>query len=156
MAPHRSTGEAGAGASNPPSHSTIIVESRYDRRMAMNAEAVKAWDDDRTGRAAVFHALSEPTRLALLEHLASGEHRVRDLVKHMHLAQSTVSKHLSCLRDCGLVQMRSEGRASWFSLAQPRLLKKVLKAADYLAAASGSHPSLREHLARDQRNENGE
>ena len=58
------------------------------------------------------------------------------------------------LRDCGLVQMRSEGRASWFSLAQPRLLKKVLKAADYLAAASGSHPSLREHLARDQRNEN--
>ena len=56
--------------------------------------------------AALFHALAEPTRLALLKHLSSGEHRVRDLVDHMHLAQSTVSKHLACLRDCGLVRDR--------------------------------------------------
>ncbi|TCW21151.1 regulatory ArsR family protein, partial [Dietzia cinnamea] len=40
----------------------------------------------------------------------------------MHLAQSTVSKHLSCLRDCGLVTTRIEGRSSWFSLAQPARL----------------------------------
>ena len=68
--------------------------------------------EDRGARAALFHALAEPTRLALLEHLASGEHRVRDLVDHLHLAQSTVSKHLACLRDCGLIRSRSEGRAS--------------------------------------------
>src|SRR5699024_12385683 len=73
--------------------------------------------DDRSAYAALFHALEEPTRLELLEHLGSGEHRVRDLVDHMHLAQSTVSKHLACLRDCGLVQVRIEGRASWFSLS---------------------------------------
>ena len=30
----------------------------------------------------------------------------------MHLAQSTVSKHLACLRDCGLVTVRAEGRAA--------------------------------------------
>ena len=78
--------------------------------------------EDRNTYAALFHALAEPTRLALLEHLVSGEHRVRDLVDHMHLAQSTVSKHLACLRDCGLVRVRAEGRSSWFCLAdRPRL-----------------------------------
>lgn len=86
--------------------------------------------------AALFHALSEPTRLALLEHLSSGEHRVRDLVEHMGLAQSTVSVHLACLRDCGLVAVRAEGRASWWSLADPQRLGELLDSADALLHAA--------------------
>ena len=105
--------------------------------------------EDRGARAALFHALAEPTRLALLEHLASGEHRVRDLVDHMHLAQSTVSKHLACLRDCGLVTLRTEGRASWFSLADPVRLAALLEDADALLSASGVLLSLREHRDHD-------
>lgn len=101
-------------------------------------------------RAALFHALAEPTRLALLTHLSSGEHRVRDLVDHMHLAQSTVSKHLACLRDCGLVTVRAEGRASWFSLADPPGLGDLLESADALLAASGASLSLRDHHDHDQ------
>ena len=101
--------------------------------------------DDRSAYAALFHALEEPTRLALLEHLGSGEHRVRDLVEHMHLAQSTVSKHLACLRDCGLVQVRSEGRASWFSLADPDRLTALVDAAASLLRASGVALSRAEH-----------
>lgn len=100
--------------------------------------------------AALFHALAEPTRLALLTHLASGGHRVRDLVEHMHLAQSTVSKHLACLRDCGLVTVRAEGRASWFSLADPSRLSDLLESADALLAASGASLSLRDHHDHDQ------
>ncbi|RWU81466.1 ArsR family transcriptional regulator [Janibacter hoylei PVAS-1] len=106
--------------------------------------------EDRGARAALFHALAEPTRLALLEHLASGEHRVRDLVDHMHLAQSTVSKHLACLRDCGLVTLRTEGRASWFALADPARLSAVLEDADAFLAASGMLLSLRDHRDHDQ------
>lgn len=101
--------------------------------------------EDRGVYAALFHALAEPTRLALLEHLASGEHRVRDLVDHMHLAQSTVSKHLTCLRDCGLVRVRAEGRASWFSLAAPSRLTDLIQSADGLLGASGVSLSLRDH-----------
>ncbi|WP_376768840.1 ArsR/SmtB family transcription factor [Brachybacterium aquaticum] len=96
-------------------------------------------------QAALFHALSEPTRLALLRHLSTGEHRVRDLVDHMHLAQSTVSTHLACLRDCGLVRGRTEGRASWFSLADPERLVELLAAADVLLGASGASLALRHH-----------
>ena len=68
----------------------------------------------------------------------------------MHLAQSTVSKHLACLRDCGLVTVRTEGRASWFSLADPPRLAGLLDSADALLAASGASLSLRDHRNHDQ------
>ncbi|WP_454227763.1 ArsR/SmtB family transcription factor [Propioniciclava flava] len=95
--------------------------------------------------ATLFHALSEPTRLEILTHLESGEHRVRDLVEHLGLAQSTVSKHLACLRDCGLVGVRPEGRSSWFFLAAPALLADLLGATDAFVRGTGIGPSLRTH-----------
>jgi DNA-binding transcriptional ArsR family regulator len=42
---------------------------------------------------------SDASRLAIVPHLALGEHRVVDLTEHLGLAQSTVSKHLACPRD---------------------------------------------------------
>ena len=95
--------------------------------------------------ATLFHALSEPTRLEILTHLGSGEHRVRDLVEHLGLAQSTVSKHLACLRDCGLVAVRPQGRSSWFFLAAPELLSDLLDATDAFVRGTGIGPSLRTH-----------
>lgn len=84
--------------------------------------------------ASLFHSLSDPTRLAILRHLSVGEHRVVDLTAHLGLAQSTVSKHLACLRDCGLVTSRPEGRASLFSLTTHRELIDLLAAAERLLA----------------------
>lgn len=119
--------------------------------MTMNNRMAGTMTSEARGAfAALFHALAEPTRLALLDHLASGEHRVRDLVDHMHLAQSTVSKHLACLRDCGLVTVRAEGRASWFSLADPERLAVLLGTADELLAATGATVSLRDHEDHDR------
>lgn len=97
----------------------------------------------------LFHALSDPTRLAALGHLASGEHRVRDLVEHMHLAQSTVSVHLACLRDAGLVQVRGEGRASWCRLSDPGALDALATAADAALAATGGVPTRSAHERSD-------
>src|SRR3954447_121027 len=59
--------------------------------------------DGLTAAACLFHGFSDPSRVAILQHLSLGEHRVVDLTAHLSLAQSTVSKHLACLRDCGLV-----------------------------------------------------
>lgn len=86
--------------------------------------------------ASLFRSLGDPARLAIVQHLRLGEHRVRDLTEHLGLAQSTVSAHLGCLRDCGLVVSRPEGRASMFSLAHPELLDLLL-AAEKLLAATG-------------------
>jgi len=89
-----------------------------------------------TAAACMFRSLGDPTRLAILQHLALGEHRVVDLTAHLGLAQSTVSAHLACLKDCGLVDSRPVGRASVFSLAHHELLA-VLTAAEALLAATG-------------------
>lgn len=50
---------------------------------------------------ALFHSLSDPTRLTIVARLAAGEARVRDLVEQTGLAQSTVSAHVACLRTAG-------------------------------------------------------
>ena len=89
-----------------------------------------------TAAACLFRSLGEPARLAILRHLALGEHRVVDLTAHLALAQSTVSAHLACLRDCGLVESRPQGRASVFSLRHDEAVLGVL------AARSGCWPQL--------------
>jgi ArsR family transcriptional regulator len=54
--------------------------------------------------------------------MARGETRVRELVEALDLAQSTVSAHVACLRDCGLITGRPVGRSVYYSLAHPELL----------------------------------
>ncbi|MCE7080054.1 helix-turn-helix transcriptional regulator [Streptomyces sp. ST2-7A] len=90
---------------------------------------------------ALFRSLGDPARLAILRRLAEGEARVTDLVSRLGLAQSTVSAHLSCLRDCGLVTSRPQGRASLYSLARPELLD-LLASAERLLEATGEAVDL--------------
>jgi len=91
--------------------------------------------------AALFRSLGDPARLAIVRRLASGEARVTDLTGELGLAQSTVSKHLACLRDCGLVTVRPVGRASVYSLAQ-LALPQLLAAAEDVLAATGNKVAL--------------
>lgn len=90
---------------------------------------------------ALFHSLSDGTRLAIVRRLAQGEARVADLVAQLGLAQSTVSAHVACLRDCHLVQGHPQGRQVFYSLARPELLD-VLAAAETLLAATGNAVAL--------------
>lgn len=92
--------------------------------------------------AALFHSLSDETRLRIVQRLARGEARVVDLTGQLGLAQSTVSKHLACLRDCDLVAYRVEGRQSFYSLTRPELMD-LLASAEHLLAATGHAVVLR-------------
>ena len=92
--------------------------------------------------ACLFHGFSDPSRIAILRHLALGEHRVVDLTAHLGLAQSTVSKHLACLRDCGLVTARPEGRATVCTLNHTEALMDLWAAAERLLAATGDAVAL--------------
>ncbi|GGS95759.1 hypothetical protein GCM10010156_62520 [Planobispora rosea] len=96
--------------------------------------------------AALFHSLADETRLRIVQRLARGEARVADLTAELGLAQSTVSKHLACLRDCHLVDFRAEGRQSFYSLTRPELLD-LLTSAELLLAATGHAVALRPALA---------
>ncbi|QFG23985.1 winged helix-turn-helix transcriptional regulator [Actinomadura sp. WMMB 499] len=85
--------------------------------------------------AALFHSLADPVRLSIVQRLARGEARVVDLTRELGLAQSTVSKHLACLRGCELVDYRAEGRQSFYFIAVPELLD-LLRSAEHLLAAT--------------------
>jgi ArsR family transcriptional regulator, cadmium/lead-responsive transcriptional repressor len=87
--------------------------------------------------AALFRSLGDPARLMIVRRLAAGPARVTDLMAGLGLAQSTVSGHLACLRDCGLVVSEPAGRASVFRLAQPALAD-MLSAAEAVLAATGN------------------
>lgn len=91
--------------------------------------------------AALFRSLADPTRLAIVRRLAEGEARVVDLVDAVGLAQATVSAHLACLRDCGLVASRPVGRASVFRLTHPEL-QGLLAAGEALLGVTGSAVAL--------------
>lgn len=84
-----------------------------------------------------FHALSDPTRLAILRALARGPMKVVELGRLTGRAQPNVSAHLACLRDCGLVRGHHEGRETLYSLAEPEMLE-ILKHSDRVVERHGA------------------
>lgn len=72
----------------------------------------------------LFHALSDETRLGILDMLRDGEQCVCDLQDELGAAQSRLSFHLKVLRDAGLVSDRKEGRWSYYTIV-PDALKDV-------------------------------
>jgi ArsR family transcriptional regulator len=64
----------------------------------------------------LFHALSDETRLAILDMLRDGERCVCDLQGALDAAQSRLSFHLKVLKEAGLVSDRKEGRWSYYTL----------------------------------------
>ena len=97
---------------------------------------------------ALFRSLADPTRLAILRQLAAGEARVVDLTGALGLAQSTVSAHLACLRDCRLVDSRPVARQSFYFLTQPSLWE-LLSAAEGVLAATDAAVALCPSYAED-------
>jgi DNA-binding transcriptional ArsR family regulator len=69
--------------------------------------------------AARFRALSEPMRLRLLNLLMQGEQSVGQLVEATGSSQANVSKHLSLLREAGMLGVRKEGLTSIYFIADP-------------------------------------
>lgn len=68
-----------------------------------------------------FHALSDPTRLQVVEMLSHGERCVCELQRALDAAQSRLSFHLKILKEAGLVSDRREGRWSYYSLNRDAL-----------------------------------
>jgi ArsR family transcriptional regulator len=89
-----------------------------------------ALDTDRAAR--LFHALSDETRLSILERLRRGERCVCELTDALDAAQSRLSFHLRVLKEAGLVTDRREGRWMYYTL-NPEKLADVADLAQTLA-----------------------
>src|ERR687894_3139919 len=89
-------------------------------------------DIDRERATRLFHALSDPTRLSIVERLRFGERCVCDLTDALDAAQSRLSFHLKVLKDAGLVTDRREGRWMYYTL-NPDALSELAQLAQTLA-----------------------
>ncbi len=78
-----------------------------------------------TVTARFFKGLGDPIRLRILELLRGGERSVGEIVERLDLPQNTVSMHLGCLRWCGYVETRRDGRYVYYSLGDPRVSQIV-------------------------------
>ncbi|MFC4440191.1 MULTISPECIES: ArsR/SmtB family transcription factor [Natrialbaceae] len=59
---------------------------------------------------AIFGALANPTRRALIEQLAGNSESVGDLAEPHDMSLAAVSKHLQVLEDAGLIEVEKDGR----------------------------------------------
>jgi ArsR family transcriptional regulator len=96
---------------------------------------------DTTQAARWFHALSDETRLEIVERLIGGERCVCELTDLMDAAQSRLSFHLKTLKDADIVTDRREGRWVYYTLNRATLdeieaLVGSLKRTDRTAARS--------------------
>lgn len=70
----------------------------------------------------VFQALADPTRRAVLEHLAGGPAAMSELAEPFRMALPSFAQHLDVLEDCGLVRSHKEGRVRTYRI-EPRAMK---------------------------------
>jgi DNA-binding transcriptional ArsR family regulator len=69
--------------------------------------------------ASYFQALSEPTRLSLLNLLRTGEHNVGELAQLTGFTPANVSRHMALLTSHGLVARESRGTSVYYRIADP-------------------------------------
>jgi DNA-binding transcriptional ArsR family regulator len=80
-------------------------------------------------RARVIKALAHPSRLYIVDRLAEHEHCVNELTALIGSDMSTISKHLSVLKNAGVIQDEKRGTSIYYSLRIPCILN-FFKCAD--------------------------
>ena len=79
-----------------------------------------------------FHGLADPTRVQILQFLLDGPRTAGEIVRHVGRYQASVSSHLTCLRFCGFVEARREGRNVRYELVDPRVRRLLEMGQRYL------------------------
>ena len=70
-------------------------------------------------KAMIIKAMAHPTRLLIIEELSRQEHCVCELTEMVGADTSTVSKHLSVLKNAGIVTIEKRGQMVYYNLAMP-------------------------------------
>jgi DNA-binding transcriptional ArsR family regulator len=87
-----------------------------------------------------FKALGNPTRAQIVEFLLGGERCVCEMTGPLDLSQPLVSHHLALLRDAGLLEMRSEGARTYYSIAWERFDADLAGFVEHVALLRSAPP----------------
>lgn len=85
-----------------------------------------------------FHGLSNPTRFKIVEALLDDEMNVSQLVDAIGASQSQVSNQLACLKWCGYVTSRQEGKYILYRISDERV-RTILQLAKEIVADNAEH-----------------
>ncbi len=77
----------------------------------------------RTFKASIFHALSHPTRIAIVEELREGELSAGAIVHRLKLEQANASQHFAVLRAKNIVTARKDGNQVFYAVRDPLLIE---------------------------------
>lgn len=80
-----------------------------------------------------FKAFCDPTRIKIIEYLIENEKNVTELTDLLGISQSGVSNHLACLKWCGFVTSKKEGRTIYYNVTDKRI-KKIVELAKQVIA----------------------
>ena len=83
-------------------------------------------------RVKILDALSDPTRLELLEYLSHGERCVCEILPAFQRSQSTISKHLNILHEAGILERKIDGKRTLYRIKDP-LVFNLIRMVDALA-----------------------
>ena len=102
-------------------------------------------------KAKLFRGFSDPSRLNIIEALRDGALTVGEIVTKTGLSQSNASNHLGCLRDCGLLTAKRNGRFITYQLSDDRV-EDILRLSESLLAdvAHGIYQCTRYNYAPQQ------
>ena len=95
---------------------TVSAPARNNRRSGRAAVVHPLPDDLVALIAERFRALSEPTRIKLLDRLREGETTVFELADLIGTTQQNVSKHLGVLQRSGIVARRKQGNFAYYRI----------------------------------------
>lgn len=84
-----------------------------------------------------FQVLADPTRIQIVELLLEGEKNVSELVEAIGVQQGRISSHLACLRWCGFIVARREGKFIYYRVVDERVRELVHLAHRLLADNAG-------------------
>lgn len=113
----------------------------------MNSEEKRMFE----AKANVLKGLAHPTRLWMVEQLAAGEKCVCEFVEAIDADFSTISKHLSVLKQAGIVSDEKRGKQVYYSLKVPCVLHFMHCVEAVLTARATEHFSLTGQSDRPQR-----
>ena len=85
-----------------------------------------------------FRGLGDPTRVRILQLVLERERTVGELVEETGVLQGRLSSHLACLRWCGFVAARREGRQVYYRVTDGRIPRLLRLAEEFLTDHAGS------------------
>ncbi|MDD4070618.1 MAG: metalloregulator ArsR/SmtB family transcription factor [Candidatus Izemoplasmatales bacterium] len=86
----------------------------------------------------LFHGLSNPVRLKIVLSLLDSEKNVSQLVDLLGMKQAQVSNQLACLKWCGYITMRQEGKFIYYQISDERI-RKIIELAREVVLDNADH-----------------